>query len=268
MPRPQNPVIAPEFNKSEPSGLRLPNLREISSNMSFTLRLLIDPEQSVHQIWYAMLDDGDADVPECKRRFQVLAKEWPRLFPKASTTEKVEDSDLHPALNGLGGAHFYGGWRRKFDDSSKLRGPIIFGMDLSLRSSCKVLGPTRLGSKVVIGTSAIVSRSIVCSDTKIDAQAQVGDSFIGRRCYIGKAVILEHVPLDGPVKILPGRPDRRDMTHAVEILNRKKCGSAIGDGCRIGSGSLLDPGTVLMPGCIVPPRTHLKAGVYRPEYFL
>ena len=253
MTSPVFPVIAPDLVQTVASDLRLPLLREISPRMGWTLRLFVDPEVSVHQLWYPMLENGDADLAKCKERFRQLSQDLLLLFPSMHTTDRAEMTDLHPALKDLGAAHFYGGWLRKFDDSAKLQGPIWVGMRVSFRSSCKVLGPSLIESNVTIGTSAIVNRSIVCRGTEIDPAAQVADAFIGRNVYIGPGVIVLHKPLTGPVTV-----------SGLEIRNRVKCGAVIGDGCRIGADTLIEPGAVLMPGCVFPPRSHLRATVYRP----
>lgn len=181
-------------------------------------------------------------------------------------TANKEGSDLHPALRDLGCVHFYGGWNRRFDANVKIKAPLWVGMNVSFRSSSKVLGPSLIDSNVMVGTSAIVNRSIVCRDTQIGEAAQVADSFIGRRVLIGPSVHLEHKPFpkngkEIGIRILllsegPG---------CYTIARRSKCGAVIGDDCQIGRGATLAPGTILLPGCIVPKQTVLKAGVYRPQ---
>jgi acetyltransferase-like isoleucine patch superfamily enzyme len=257
MTGPRFAVIAPQYESDE-SGFEVPKLSELSPRLSAVLRLFVDPEAQVHQIWYPMVSSGDADLVACKGRFQTLAQEFPKMFPMMSNTERMPDSDLHPALNDLSSVHFYGGWKRRFDDSAKLRGPIRACTRVTFRSSCKVLGPSILEAKVTIGTSAIVNRSIVCARTEIDAGAQVGDSFIGRDVYIGPAVLLLHKPLTGKLDAL---------REGVRLTNRPKCGVVVGDGCRIGAGARIEPGTILMPGCVVPINKHLPTGIYTPEDF-
>jgi NDP-sugar pyrophosphorylase family protein len=226
--------------------------------MGWTLRLFVDPDVQVHQIWYPMVETDDADIAKCKERFRLLKTELPFLFPAMYMTEREEDTDLHTALTDIGAEHFYGGWRRKFDDTAKLAGPIWVGMRVSFRSSCKVLGPSLIESNVTIGTSAIVNRSIVCRGTEIDAGAQVADSIIGRNVYIGPTSLLLHKTLSGTMD---------SFREGGRLLNRKKCGVVVGDGCRIGAGAKIEPGTILMPKCIVPIGKHLQTGIYCPEDF-
>lgn len=258
MPTVRFPVIKPEYAVAEGNGFQVPLLREISPRISWTLRLFIDPDVQVHQVWYPMVENGDADIVECKKRFRALKRELPRLFPPMYKTEREEDTDLHTALTDIGAEHFYGGWKRKFDDSAKLQGPIWVGMRVSFRSSCKVLGPSLIESNVTIGTSTIVNRSIVCRDTEIDAGAQVADSIIGRNVYIGPLVLLLHKPLSGAME---------PLHEGVRLTNRKKCGVIVGDGCRIGAGATIEPGTILTPKCVVPIGRHVKTGIYCPEDF-
>lgn len=249
------PVIKPEYVIERSTDFRVPTLREISPCIGWTLRLFIDPNESVHQIWYPSVESGDADSAKSKECFHHLAQQLPILFPATCTTEREENTDLHPALRDIGSKHFYGGWNCRFDSTAKLQGPLWVGPSVSFRSSSKVLGPSLIESNVTIGTATIVNRSIVCRGTEIDAAAQVADSFIGRNVYIGPSVLLLHKPLSGEMgQIAPG----------VRFRNRKKCGVVVGDGCRIGAGATIEPGTILMPGCIVPIGRHVKAGIYWP----
>ncbi len=253
------PVIKPEYKIGTNADYRVPTLREISPRISWTLRLFVDPNVSVHQIWYPMVENGDADLVQCKDRFQFFAQYLRPLFPVMSTTERENETDLHVSLTDIGAKNFYGGWKRKFDNSSKLQGPLWVGSRVSFRSSSKILGPSLIESHVTIGTATIVNRSIVCRGTEIDAAAQVADSIIGRNVYIGPSVLLLHKTLSGEMDpIAPG----------VRLSNRKKCGVIVGDGCRIGAGATIEPGTILMPKCIVPIGMHVKTGFYRPESFL
>jgi carbonic anhydrase/acetyltransferase-like protein (isoleucine patch superfamily) len=258
------PVNKPEYayddeeNHPEGEGFKMPLLREICPRLGWTLGLFVDPDLEPHQAWYPMVENGDADLDLCKNRFKLLAQELPRLFPTMYQTERARDSDLHHALTDIGGIHYYGGWRRKFDDSARLQGPLWAGMDVSLRSSCKVLGPTALGSRVTIGTAAIVNRSIIGGGTEVDAGAQVADSIIGRNVYIGPSVLLLHKSLIGEMK---------SIREGVRLLHRKKCGVIVGDGCRIGAGAKIEPGSVLMPGCVIPVGEYLQTGIYFKEDF-
>jgi acetyltransferase-like isoleucine patch superfamily enzyme len=252
------PVINPEYKFTKNNEFRVPVLREVMSRIGWTLRLFIDPDAQVHQVWYPPLESGDADFVKCKERFRFFAQHLRTLFPAMCTTDREEGTDLHPALRDIGAEHFYGGWERKFDASAKLQGPIWVGPRVSFRSSSKVLGPSLIESNVTIGTSAIVNRSIVCRGSEIDAAAQVADSIIGRNVYIGPSVLLLHKTLSGEME---------PMNEGVLLKNRKKCGVIVGDGCRIGADAIIEPGTILMPGCIVPIRRHVRAGLYRPEDF-
>ncbi|MCE9585747.1 hypothetical protein K8R04_00300 [Candidatus Uhrbacteria bacterium] len=258
MPTVRFPVIKPEYAVDKGNDFQVPLLREISPRIGWILRLFIDPEVQVHQVWYPMVENGDADIAKCKERFRALKRDLEKLFPPMYKTERTEDTDLHTALTDIGAEHFYGGWLRKFDDTAKLQGPIWVGMRVSFRSSCKVLGPSLIESSVTIGTSAIVNRSIVCRRTEIDAAAQVADSIIGRDVYIGPTALLLHKPLTGELE---------PLHEGVRLTNRKKCGVVVGDGCRIGAGATIEPGTILMPKCIVPIGRHVKTGFYCPEDF-
>jgi acetyltransferase-like isoleucine patch superfamily enzyme len=258
MPTVRFPVIKPEYEVAKGDAFTVPVLKEVCPHLHWTLRLFVDPEAQVHQIWYPMLENGDADQAECKFRFQSLAREWPRLFPTMCRVERAEDTDLHASLTDIGAAHYYGGWRRKFDHSAKLQGPIWVGMNVSFRSSCKVLGPSLIYSDATVGTSAVVNRSIICKGSEIDVGAQVADSIIGRNVYIGPTALLLHKPLG----------ERLDpLREGARIVNRKKCGVIVGNGCRIGAGARIEPGTILMPKCIVPIGAYVKAGFYCPEDF-
>lgn len=258
MPSVRFPVIKPEYEHPKNDGFTVPTLGDICPKLHWTLRLFVDPDVPAHQAWYPMLENGDADQAECKLRFQALAREWPRLFPTMCRVERAEDTDLHASLTDIGSSHYYGGWRRKFDHSAKLQGPIWVGMNVSFRSSCKVLGPSLIYSDVTVGTSAVVNRSIICKGTEIDVGAQVADSIIGRNVYIGPLVLFLHKPLTGVMD---------SLREGVRLINRKKCGVIVGDGCRIGAGAKIEPGTVLHPNCIVPIGRHLQAGIYCPEDF-
>ena len=139
---------------------------------------------------------------------------------------------------------------------------------MAFRSSSKVLGPSLIETDVIVGTSAIVNRSVVCRNTEIDAGAQVADSFIGRNVYIGPGAKLLHKPLASngedhkfEIELLVGRVGGR----ATAKVHRPKCGAAIGDRCRIGADAVLEPGTVLFPDLYVPSRAHLRAAVYRTQ---
>lgn len=254
----RSPVIKPEYEFAGSKSVHIPLLREISPSIGWTLRLFIDPNESVHQGWYPPLESGDADPAKCKELFGSLARQLQPLFSAMCTTEREEGTDLHPALRDIGAVYFYGGWNRRFDNTAKLKGPIWVGLDVSFRSSCKVLGPSLIESNVTVGTSANVKRSIVCRGSEIDEGAQVADSIIGRNVYIGPSALLLHKPLVGEIAPTP---------EGVRLMNRKKCGVIVGDGCRIGAEVTIEPGTILMPKCIVPIGAHLGTGFYRPEYF-
>lgn len=251
---------------------KLPRLSELSPKMSSVLRLFLDHQGLVHQKWYPMLPNGDADMEAAKALFRTHAfshghKEPIKIFTCMFRTDHQEGSDLHPALRDLGCVHYYGGWKRRFDAGAKLKAPIWTGGRVAFRSSSKVLGPSLIESDVVVDTSAIVNRSVVCRRTEIFAGAQVGDAFIGRDVRIGPGVKLLHKTLDDPppdhefvIELWVGRHGR-----AVAKVRRPKCGVAIGDGCRIGVDAVLEPGTVLFPNLYVPGRTHLQAAVYRTQ---
>lgn len=258
MSGPRFTVTRPVYETKEGETYEVPKLRELCLRMSRVLQLFVDPELQVHQLWYSMLPSGDADLKICKERFRQLAKEFPTLFPIMYQTTRAEGSDLHTALTDIGAIHYYGGWKRRFDESAMLRGPLWTCSSVSFRSACKVLGPTLVDSRVTIGTSAIVNRSIIGSNSEIDSGAQVADSVIGRNVYVGPNVLLLHKPLSG--KLDP-------LKEGIRLTNRPKCGVVVGDRCRIGAGARIEPGSVLLPGCVVPIDMHLPTGIYCPEDF-
>lgn len=258
MPSVRFPVIPPNYEAVKKDDFVVPKLSDVYPKIEWTLRLFIDPDAGPHQIWYPMLMNGDADILECKRRFKKLASDLPRLFPIMCRVPRAEDSDLHSALEDLGSDHFYGGWQRKFDLTTRLQGPIWVGMDVSFRSSSKVLGPSVIYSHATVGTAAIVNRSIIGKGSEIDAGAQVADSIIGRNVYIGPTALLLHKPLGDALD---------PLYEGIRVTNRKKCGVIVGNGCRIGAGAKIEPGTILMPGCTVPVGSHLISGFYVPEDF-
>lgn len=279
----------------------LPKLEELFDfkDMNPVLKACLSKLESPYGYWYPVDDKGVMDHAKTRAYFLGIQKELggddlaglmppmchqpvkgsePYMLATAydpQAHERVgfkDEEDFKKKRLPLGSTHggirtfesdtLFGGLESNFDPSSTIKSPFYAGRSCTVRSSVKIIGPSALGDKTMLNTSAVFTRSILGSRSQVDDQTTVKDSLIGSRVFIMTGARLLHVnDLEGSkIEVR----DYREALPSAELIvtGRLKMGCVIGDDCVIGANAVLGPGTILLPGCNVPNGFVLPSGIY------
>jgi acetyltransferase-like isoleucine patch superfamily enzyme len=69
--------------------------------------------------------------------------------------------------------------------TTRIDGPLTFGVDVEIEPGCTLRGPIALGHRVRIGASCILTRVTVGDDSEIRPFTMVEDASIAERCFVG-----------------------------------------------------------------------------------
>jgi len=122
-----------------------------------------------------------------------------------------------------------------------LRAPVVVGPDCEIAPSAVVGPDAALGGNVTIGSNATVQRSVLDTDTRVDAGAVLIDTVTGQDVLLGAG------------SIVPGGP--ADVQVGNRVFEDQRLGAVLAD--RVETGGDVS----FAPGALVGPRAHLHAGV-------
>lgn len=228
----------------------IPKNRELFSDLSVFESLFFQPEEHPWRALYAMIQYMDAcagDIHMDPPLMSTLA--WPEdllcfnFDNKGSSTLRSHMTVERPL-------HVRGGENLKSDPNVYVRGPVVFGRDVTLRKGAVVTGPSYVGNGVIIGQGCRVKNSIIREQSEICFGTRVSFAIIGNCVRIGEQAVLSDQPLnDNPVAypddgICPTYPSGLDA-------NIHNLGLVAGDGCQVGGGAIFASGVILRPGTIV-----------------
>jgi len=126
--------------------------------------------------------------------------------------------------------------------SSHVADATYVGHDSRVSANATVLRGTSLGDNVSIGANAVLSNTVVLSDTTVGEGAVLNDSVVAENAYVGPNVTVE----GGAADVLVDGALHEDVT----------LGAVVGDNAHVGGGAVLAPGTVVGDGA------RIESGAY------
>ena len=69
--------------------------------------------------------------------------------------------------------------------TTRIDGPLSFGVDVEIEPGCTLHGPVTLGDRVRIGQGSIVRRAAIASDVDVRPFTTIEDATIGARTFVG-----------------------------------------------------------------------------------
>ena len=152
-----------------------------------------------------------------------------------------------------GGIHLSPGC--KIEPGALIKGPTVIGPGSEVRQGAYLRGGCLIGKGCVVGHTTEVKNSVMLDGAKAGHFAYLGDSILGRKVNLGAGTKLANLKIiDKPYHL---KID--DKTHVIE---RRKFGAILGDGCETGCNSVTNPGTILGKRCLVAPCTSVPAGYH------
>jgi UDP-N-acetylglucosamine diphosphorylase/glucosamine-1-phosphate N-acetyltransferase len=152
---------------------------------------------------------------------EVLARSRPQVEQRADGVWVHENASVH--------------------DDATLRAPVVVGPDSEIAPSA-VVGPnTALGRNVTVGSNATIERSVLDTDTRVDAGVTLIDTVTGQDVLLGAG------------SVVPGGP--ADVRVGNQIFEDQRLGAVLAD--RVETGGDVS----FAPGALVGPNAHLHAGV-------
>lgn len=118
-------------------------------------------------------------------------------------------------------------------DTADLGENIAVGPGCEVGAGAVVRGGSCLRSNVTIGPNAVVHRTVVDEDARIDAGAVLYDSIVGSGAHLG------------PNTVASGGP--ADVVIDDQLYTGREVGSVVGDRARIGANVTLSPGVRIGP---------------------
>jgi UDP-N-acetylglucosamine diphosphorylase/glucosamine-1-phosphate N-acetyltransferase len=118
-------------------------------------------------------------------------------------------------------------------EEATLRGPVVVGSDCEVGPGA-VVGPTvALGQNVTVGPNATVERSVVDTDTRVDAGSTLRDAVLGQDVHLGAATTI------------PGGPS--DVRVGSDVFEKQRLGAVVADRARVRGDVSFVPGTLVGP---------------------
>ena len=152
-----------------------------------------------------------------------------------------------------GGIHLAPGC--KIEPGALITGPTVIGPGSEVRQGAYLRGGCLIGKGCVVGHTTEVKNAVMLDGAKAGHFAYLGDSILGRGVNLGAGTKLANLKIiDKPYRLKIG-----DETH---VINRRKFGAILGDGCETGCNSVTNPGTILGRRCLVAPCTSVPAGYH------
>lgn len=143
----------------------------------------------------------------------------------------------------------------KVEPGALLYGPTFIGQGSEVRQGAYLRGSCLVGQGCVVGHTTEVKNSVMLDGAKAGHFAYVGDSILGREVNLGAGTKLANL------KIIE-RPFHIKAGAAKYVINRRKFGAVLGDGCETGCNTVTNPGVVLGRRCMVVPCTSVPGGFY------
>lgn len=150
----------------------------------------------------------------------------------------------------------------KVEPGALIKGPAYIGPGTEVRQGAYIRGSVLVGAGCVVGHTTELKNAVMLDGAKAGHFAYLGDSILGRDCNLGAGTKLANLKIiERPYRIKVG-----DDTHVIE---RRKFGAIMGDGCETGCNSVSNPGTILggrslvAPCVSVPPGYHKARSVIR-----
>jgi glucose-1-phosphate thymidylyltransferase len=131
--------------------------------------------------------------------------------------------------------------------TATLRPPVVVGPDSEVGPGA-VVGPTvALGGNVTVGPNATVERSVLDTDTRVDAGSTLRDAVLGQDVHLGAATTV------------PGGP--ADVRVGAEVFERQQLGAVVGDRTRARGAVSFAPGTLVGPSVEIGTGTHVSGTI-------
>jgi len=146
----------------------------------------------------------------------------------------------------------------KLEPGALLKGPSFIGPGSEVRQGAYLRGGCLVGAGCVVGHATEVKNSVMLDGAKAGHFAYLGDSILGREVNLGAGTKLANL------KIIP-RPYRIKAGEEIFVIERRKFGAILGDGCETGCNSVTNPGTILGRRCLVAPCQSVPAGYHPPR---
>jgi len=80
----------------------------------------------------------------------------------------------------------------RISPSATLIGPVLLGPHVEIQAGATIVGPTAIGGYSVIGTGAVVSRSVLWAHSAVGSRASVDRSLLAEGARVGAGVELIH----------------------------------------------------------------------------
>lgn len=146
----------------------------------------------------------------------------------------------------------------KVEPGALLKGPCHIGPGAEVRQGAYIRGAALVGAGCVVGHATELKNAAMLDGAKAGHFAYLGDSILGRDCNLGAGAKLANLKIvDRPHRLVVG-----EQTHVVE---RRKFGAIMGDGCETGCNSVTNPGVILGRRCMVAPCVSVAGGYYKPR---
>jgi carbonic anhydrase/acetyltransferase-like protein (isoleucine patch superfamily) len=139
-----------------------------------------------------------------------------------------------------------------------IKGPSFIGPGSEVRQGAYLRGGCLIGAGCVVGHTTEVKNSAMLDGAKAGHFAYLGDSILGREVNLGAGTKLANL------KIID-RPFRIKVGETVHMIERRKFGAIMGDGCETGCNSVTNPGTVLGRRSLVAPCKSVPSGFHPPR---
>jgi len=156
--------------------------------------------------------------------------------------------------------------------AARVIGNVRIGEGSVLLPGSVVVGPTYIGSRVIVGYNTVIGPySTIGDDIEIGPLSYISGSiimkntYISSHCSIFESIIGENVYLESGVKI----PSQNIYGGNIMVLikgrkvdsGRSRLGAIIGDNVRIGANTSIAPGITIMPGATIPPNSKIVEDV-------
>ncbi len=146
----------------------------------------------------------------------------------------------------------------KVEPGALIAGPSYIGPGSEVRQGAYLRGACLIGAGCVVGHTTEVKNTAMLDGAKAGHFAYLGDSILGRGVNLGAGTKLANL------KIIE-RPFQIKVGDAKHVIERRKFGAIMGDGCETGCNSVTNPGTILGRRCLVAPCMSVPPGYHKPR---
>jgi len=152
----------------------------------------------------------------------------------------------------------------KIDTRATIKGPVFIGEDVRILEYAKIVGPTYIGDRTIVGNNVMVRKSMIGANCVIGFASEIGRSYVGDNCwfhtnYIGDSIIADNVSMGAGAILanlrLDETPIKSSINEKIIQTNKNKLGGIVGSNVRIGVNSSI------MPGVKIGKNSFVGAGV-------